>query len=108
MPIWEEAATQIKTHFDQHAMSFEDRTLLHGSEAPSHQQEAVLFHRLNWMVIQPSRLLGDRRRRLKSHPTMSGNTFSKTSLLHLASVFSNPINGLGNQPLIFLCMFNSF
>ena len=106
-PLWEEAALLIKTHFNLNDMSFEDPALLGLAMPSKNQGQPIFFHRLNWAVMRPSKILKDRWWKLAIHPTMSGNSFTKAELLHLGSVFSNPMDGLGNQPIIFLCMFRS-
>jgi hypothetical protein len=97
-PLWEEADIQIKAHFREHQLSF---TSL-GNSISQPRISGLPFHQLDWLVMLPGRLLRDTRRKLKMHPSMSGNGFHQASLRHLA-LFPNPIDGLAEQPLIFLC-----
>lgn len=106
-PLWEEAETQIQAWFRLHQLEFENRNILGGGSSAQTQQPKP-FHQLDWRVMQAGRTsVKDRRRKIDIHGGMSGNQFFQRELAGTRSKsFSNPLPGLGTQPLLFLCEYH--
>jgi hypothetical protein len=103
-PLWQEAETQIRAWFRLHQLEFENRDIPGGSISTQTQQPKP-FHQLDWRVMQAGRTsTKDRRRKIDIHGGMPGNQFFQRELAGTKSgSFSNPLPGLGAQPLLFLC-----
>jgi hypothetical protein len=106
-PLWEAADIQIQAWFTLHQLEFENKKVL-GKYAPLQNSQSKRFHQLDWKVMQTRKLSArDGRKKIDINSLMSGNGFTQQGLTpkNTSSTmpFPNPLSGLGQQPLLFLC-----